>query len=400
MRKNIYFYCPSKKIGGEQQLYIRCSEYLSIYTNFNIYYIDYEDGFARNQLLDTKVQFIEYIKGKKIQIKPCSCVVVALAYVDEINSIMVYDESDNFLLWSLQPSNLTGKLLIKNKYLVMLPSLKRKFKEVVSALCYDGTIRFMDYNNYFTVNKFLNVDIDDVNYLPVPIDDKSIRELNDFDFHQLLGDKVNFMWLSRIDQDKKYTLLTMMGELRNIYDRVPCRLYIVGDGNALKEIKMFSKECPYEVVFKGRIFGNELDDFIDTNVDIGLAMGTSALEIAKRGKPVIMKTVLPKVYAPGVVKDYIFLHQQYGYSLGSPDKEAPGQSDFLIKIQELQSNYSELAQNDYEYTRSNHSLAVTCGLISSYLENLKSNDFLDQHLRMNELCSLIKNARKFTFRYN
>lgn len=398
MRKNIYFYCPSRKIGGEQQLYIRCSEYLSRYSNFDVYYVDYEDGFSACQLKGTKVKMIKYSQEESVVIKSFSCVVIALAYVDIIDNVMTYDKSVNFLLWSLQPSNLTGKILIRNHYLVILPFLRKRIKNVISFLCDRGVIRFMDFNNYFTVHKYLKVNLDELNYLPVPIRDSEIRVIEYNNIKPLSTDVLNFMWLSRIDQDKKYTLLTIMNELTLVNKTYHCCLYVAGDGDAITEVKDFAKKCSYDIVFLGRIFNDDLNRLIDEKIDIGISMGTSALEIAKRGKPVIMNTVFSKVYSPGVISNYIFLHQQYGYSLGAPDLDVSGQSVFFTKIQELLSNYINIAYADYMHTKTKHSLKTTCELIISYLMNLNFDVFSDEHQKIKELCNLIHLVRKFTFR--
>lgn len=398
MISNVYFYCPSRKIGGEQELYIRCANYLASYSSANIFYIDYPDGYAHCQLIE-KVIRIDNASISDYKYPEDSLLIIALSYIDIFFKIFCKsDFSSGFrvLFWSLQPSNLTGKVLLRNKYNLMLPYQKREFRKVLESLCSAGIIRFMDYNNYYTLHEVFGLNLDVINYLPVPIEDDKIRPVSEISFQRQHYEKMSFMWLSRIDHDKKNTLMTVINELDETNNHNPCNLIVVGDGNALEEVQKYAANKSIEVDFVGRCFGDTLNRLIDDKVDIGVAMGMSGLEIAKRGKPVIMKQVMPKILPSGYVNDYIFLHQEYGFSLGSPDFYFDGQSDFETKISELQSSYSHYAKADYYYTRNNHSIKSTGGLL---MEIIKQNGITgEQWDDIKCLVKLINNYRRLTFR--
>lgn len=399
MVENIFFYCLGHKIGGEQYLYIRCAKYLSLHTNYNIYYIDFEDGFAKAQLKDFNVRFIPSTPERRNDIQNNSCVIIALSYVDSINQLFAYNSSVRFILWSLQPFNLVGKVLIKGKYNILLPLTKKSFRNSVKHLVSDGTIQFMDYNNYYTLHKHFGLDMEKIAYLPVPIDDDFILPVSELKFIRLSEDVLSFMWLSRIDHDKKHTLMTLMNELDNVNKQFPCSLIVAGDGTALEEVQDFAKKLHFPVRFTGRLFGDELNRMIDSEVDVGIGMGTSSLEIAKRGKPVIMKTVLNKTYNSRIINDYIFLHQEYGYSLGSPDFYTEGQGTFIQKVNELVDNYSICAESDYNYVVSSHSLNTTGKMLIDIVEKSSNTVYDEQHKEILELTKLIKRTRNRTFRH-
>jgi len=400
MINHVYFYCPSKKIGGEQQLYIRCAKFLVAHTDAHVYYIDYPDGYANSQL-DNNVKRVDSRNVYNYCFPPDSLLIIALSYIDGFLDIFkeaTFSPGFRVLFWSLQPSNLTGKVLIRNKFNFMLPRQKKNFRESISSLCESGVIRIMDYNNYYTLKKVFGLELHNIDYLPVPIDDDFIRPEKNINYHKVGGEMLSFMWLSRIDHDKKHTLMTIINELDEANKTVPCKLIVVGDGNALDEVQNFATAKALKIDFVGRCFGDALNTLIDERVDVGVGMGTSGLEIAKRGKPVIMKMVMPKTLPFGQVKDYIFLHQEYGFSLGSPDFYFKGQSDFMTKIKELQSDYQQLAQADYLYTKQNHSIESTGRLLIDVMKQrgMSSGDMNEiRHLTM-----LINRYRRLTLRKN
>ena len=400
MINNVFFYCPSKKIGGEQQLYIRCANYLISHSNVQVHYIDYSNGYAQDHLSEG-VKRIDSGELSNFEFPSDSLLIIALSYANTIFDIFKLNEKPigfRLLYWSLQPYNLTGKILIHNKYNLLLPFQKLAFRKTIESLCSDGVIRFMDYNNYHTVKKVFGLEMDHINYLPVPINDDNIRPIHNLSYNRIHDDNFTFLWISRIDHAKKNTLLTIINELENVNKRIPCKLFVVGDGDVLDEVKQFASMKSIEVVFMGRLFGHELDSFIDNEIDIGVGMGISGLEISKRGKPVIMKAVMPKKRKAGVEKDYIFLHQEYGYSLGSPDFYIDGQSDFLSKVKELQHNYLYYAKKDYEYTVQKHSIVNTGKLLLKVINSGEMSDEIFSEVK--KLEGLIKTYRRITLRKN
>lgn len=397
--KRILFYCPSHKIGGEQLLYIRCANYLSEVHSIEVFYVDFNDGFIHTQQLSPTINIKDYKKGGKISVPSDCLIVIGLNYICDIDRLFTYNETNRFLLWSLEPSNLTGLVLIKNRINLIDPFLKKKMKSLLIKMICDRTIALMDYNNYSSLQKVFKLNLEHISYLPVPIVGESI---NKKDFMRQDRDSLSFMWLSRIDEDKKNALLTIMNEINVVSNRgVNCKLFIVGDGNALETVKQYSNRFEYEIAFLGKLFGNELNSFIDDKVDIGIAMGTSILEIAKRGKPVIVKGVLSKIYPAGELKDYIFLNEEYGFSLGAPDCPNQGQASFEKKLDLLLSDYSRHAKEDYEYVLKNHSINATCDRLLNIMRNDSSLAFFKpQHDNIKEMVEMIRFHRKMTFRKN
>lgn len=392
---SILFFCPSHKIGGEQMLYVRCSNYLLETTNLNVYYVDYVDGFSKTQTMNPRIRHIHYSMNNRIHVPQSCLVVVGLNYINRISDLFEFNDTNRFLLWSLEPSNLTGLILIKNKYNLLGYYRKKRMRSLVQEMIEDDTICLMDYNNYNSLKNVFNLNLDTIKYLPVPVVGITLGEKK---FDRIDNSVLSFLWLSRIDNDKKNTIMTIMNEIDAYRKAIPCRLVIIGDGDSLDEVVHYSKRFSYEIVFKGRMFGDELNHFIDNSIDVGIAMGTSALEIAKRGKPVIVKGVLPKVYAPGCLNNYIFLNEEYGHSLGDPDFPNQGQSCFKNKINTIIDGYNDQARKDYEYVLNKHSIDVTCDRLETICHMNETNSNIKQHKLIKTLVSNIYSHRFLTLR--
>jgi glycosyltransferase involved in cell wall biosynthesis len=64
--KNFCFYLPSHDVCEYAELFVALSKYLSEQLGFDVYYIDYKDGFAIRQLKNSEVKFIYYTDGMEV----------------------------------------------------------------------------------------------------------------------------------------------------------------------------------------------------------------------------------------------------------------------------------------------------------------------------------------------
>lgn len=393
MRKVVFYY-PSLIIGGAELLFVRCAKFLSENTNYDVFYVDYIKGFAREELKEEKVTFINYIDGEKVQLLKNSILIAPLSYIDIVNSKFKLSQNNYFFFWSIHPMNIAGKIKRRNYYF-MSNNNRRKLGVLLKELSDIGVVKYMDFSNYLSASKVFSFDLNNIQYLPIPIDNNNIIDKNDIKKRNVLINKISFLWLSRLDSDKINTLLTFMNELEVSSKINSIVLYVVGDGTELVNLKRKSPKYNYDIVFLGKKHGNELDSFIDSNVDIGLAMGTSALEIAKRGKPVIVKGLLSKVHDAGKLNDYIFLHEEYGFSLGTPDKKDEFQTSFQTKLTEAIRNYDEVAIKSYEYTIENHLLISVSSKLIDAINKVVSYDNKTVYSKINKISDVFNHDRRF-----
>ncbi|MDR2609646.1 MAG: glycosyltransferase [Rickettsiales bacterium] len=64
--KNFCFYLPSLDVCEYAELLVALSKYLSEQLGFDVYYIDYKEGFATRQLKNSEVKFIYYTDGMEV----------------------------------------------------------------------------------------------------------------------------------------------------------------------------------------------------------------------------------------------------------------------------------------------------------------------------------------------
>lgn len=380
--KRIFFYYPAKNIGGAQLLFVRAARYLSEHTDEEVFFVDYIDGFSAELLKDTKVKLIEYQKGEKIEIPEDSVAILHLGYVNQIRDFFKISNNDRFVFWSIHPSNIAAK--IKLPYFGYVTSkVKRKaIGNTITNLCDKGMIRFMDYSNYAAASGAYLFDYD-VDYLPIFIEDGALRKV--LSFHRPQGRPLSFLWVGRLDEDKVYTPILFMNELERHASKYKLQFYIIGTGDKEELVKQRCNDYSYPIHFIGRLSGKELDDFIDDNVDVGIGMGTSMLEIAKRGKPVILKTPVSKNKVNIKFFDYVFLHEEYAYTIDTPPIPVEGMCSLENKIQQLFDNYSDIARKDYDYLCKNHLQSSVCKQLEKAVNSVRQTDMEIHNLLLEEI---------------
>ena len=100
---------------------------------------------------------------------------------------------------------------------------------------------------------------------------------------------VNVGWLSRLAPEKMPALYRLIDDVRAFQansgkDKV--HLHIIGNGPELQGIK--EKSQGISVTFPGQLEHVALSQYMLEHIDVGFAMGTSALEFAVRGLPAVL----------------------------------------------------------------------------------------------------------------
>ena len=347
---DLLFCYPSHVLGGAEYLFVRCAKYLSEKSPFfTVGYIDYEDGFATTQL-DEKICKIRYEDGKKLYINPGSIIIAPLSLMVKLNNYFENPESLIYLFWSLSITNLTCYLGNAKFKALMVSKKKRKAIGVrLNKLIQKGVIRFMDYSNYYSVSQafFFTSKVD---YIPIAVDDFIIP----VNTHMPNSGNLIFLWLGRLDHEKCNTIATFMNEIEALSYERNIELIIIGTGNSEGRLKKKASHLRYKVSFLGNKMGQELVEIID-KVDIGIAMGTSALDIAKRNRPVILEGLLNSEKEAGEVCDYICLFDSSFYDVVSPGYYTKSHiSTFKRIVNKIDSNYSKTAELCSNYVYKNH----------------------------------------------
>lgn len=180
------------------------------------------------------------------------------------------------------------------------------------SLCFTDIVgRYNTYKNL----KFIDEQYENHNIIPIGI------KVPEFVKKSPNGKYINVCWVGRIAYDFKY--IPLLKSIRDLdeYARHNCvniKFTIVGNGDALSQLKYEVKSVSYDIEFIDEIEYNNLDKFFITQ-DIAFAMGTSALDAARNS----LATVVVTPIRTGIDKPecfYRWIYESKGYSLG----EYPG----------------------------------------------------------------------------
>lgn len=136
--------------------------------------------------------------------------------------------------------------------------------------------------------------------------------------HHNKGDhRIRISWVGRVAKDfKEIPILHLLDDVEEYlrHKNANIELIIVGDGDAIHRVKEKASGVSYPISFIDNIPYDELNEYIAENVDLLVAMGTSALDGAKNGCPTVVITPV-RPNDPERV-DYRWIYDSVGYSLG------------------------------------------------------------------------------------
>lgn len=233
---------------------------------------------------------------------------------------------------SCQEGNAIKKYL--NNYLL------EKANDALECIWMSNSIIFTDevgaYNTFRTVKIDYKSKINDI-LIPIAISvpDKLLKQ-NYTNNKQV----VRLSWIGRVSNDfKKIPIKHIIEDIENYVKEsgVMISLTVVGDGDALSEIKEYAGNRNYQINFISNIAYDRLDEFITTQVDLLIAMGTSALDGAKTGCPTIVINPIRETDPNNVY--YRWIHESEGYSLG----EFPG-----MEIQQEKKTFEQIMEEYFE----------------------------------------------------
>ena len=298
----LVFYCRKGIAAkGDFILYYRIASYVAEHYPYDVYCVNNSVPELQEQYLDSKIHFCD-ITPDNAQMFEGATFVVALNQVfcmlDEIGPI----KNAKVLFLFLHPEIVHWLLIQAEKHLFHFKSFSR--------LCIRShAYAFQDEANYLAYAKD-GLPIKSPRYFPVIIDNK--QELSDI---APICDKnvLNIAWLGRVDRDKVFSIVNCLENLHcNMSDR-EIRFHLLGDGNGKELIKMGKYAPNIKFVFCSYIFGEARDRYLRENVDLVLAMGMSALDIAILGIPIILPIVSMN---PFDSNKFLYLFNTRNYCIG------------------------------------------------------------------------------------
>lgn len=318
---------PSKKIGGAQLLFARVAKEL-IKREYKIVIIDYKDGFINSYLSNQSFTFIEY--SDKIILQNKTTFLVALDFWIKLRNRFDLNNETKFIFWDLHPLNLIATFNFSRIYLplptnvirilitIIEPFRRKKIRKFLCCGIVNGGIKFMSIRNYYENKFFFNLKFNDreIDFLPISIPESKTRNVK-----KVKSDMLNIAFISRFDKEKTRTFISFIRELehnlkRNEAISKKICLHIIGEGEKEVLLRNILKSSSLEYRFLGRLSGENLDEYLIENINLGIGMGTTAIEFSK--------IRIPFILLPGAVKEnlfqksnlkYMFFHESAGYQV-------------------------------------------------------------------------------------
>lgn len=361
---SITFMYPSRRIGGAQLLFIRLAVELSKRDAIVVNVVDYQDGFLAAQLSNyNKVNILPYSNGC-VAISEETVFITPLSNFSDLRYLIKGDFNKiKILLWSIHPTNIdyvfasNGRKWFKN----VLPV--KNFLKLLSDL---GNIVYMDEANFLAAKKVINLE-GQPEFLQVPLEIKDYKSgVKD------QSDKINIAWLGRISYDKIFSVLKIVDEIKTLENSDQMVLHIIGTGEKLDQLEIYLKKSGINYFLAGTLVENDLSSYMNKNIQIGVAMGTSCMEFATRKIPVFLIDFSEEKF-PDNIK-YNWLHETQNYTLGSDIKEATKRNHTFQQLLNLYKNDSNIGEQCYEYVVSNHDITKVAEKLILHCEVLKATD--------------------------
>ncbi|MEM0447975.1 MAG: hypothetical protein QXT71_05430 [Thermoplasmata archaeon] len=130
-------------------------------------------------------------------------------------------------------------------------------------------------------------------------------------------------------------------------------LHVISNHSIKKYLTEEEAECCHII---GEVFGENLDQYIQNNIDFGISIGTASLEIGKNGVPVAITTGTDclEIYR-NEKKRYMWLYESEGYDVSVTDYYQNKTKSLNELVNEYFLNFEKISDITAEYLNSMHS---------------------------------------------
>ena len=365
--KKIYFFFPYRGFGGVPVVFLNVAKYLSRLSSeeLNIIVVDYADGYMANNLDGEKIDLLVYSKNVKIRFPDDGVVIFQSLPLWMLPKNLIFSANCQLFFWNLHPLNLLPyiqkidqfrlgflkKWILRYlKYFLMSQEIK-----TIKLLSDHKSITFMDLSNYDQTCQLQDVEYKTL--LPLPVELKA--DACWIDSQPNDRGILSLAWIGRIVDFKYYILIHLLDRLSLLQKRVHLTInfYVVGNGPMLATLKKKCSSLNMHVNFIDSVSRDNLPEFLN-NIDLGFAMGMSALDFANHGVPTVSLDYSYKA----IKHNYRFkwLNERKGFNLGeditTADVDVATDSLQEIIHSVINERPTRISES-MEYVRNNHSLS-------------------------------------------
>jgi len=321
---------------------------------------DYKDGLIKRKLDELGVNNYDYVEidydSKYINNKGDEVFVLMHANF-VVFSGLLKNKNVKLLLWDLYYPYWNNFYKIKN--IISIKFIKRKYVELLYE---NNSVVFMEEKGLRTFERMVGNKYcgDSIIYVPVNGCDKSWGIKRGVDNVLTIG------YMGRAVYWKVTPIVKVASDLsksRNKYN-----LIIFTDQKELYD--RYMPDSPnLKIVYKLGCFGKELKEYIINNIDIGVAMGLSAIEFAKYGIPTILAD---PSYEPIRSKKYCkWIYEAELGNLGSEmsnsqEKDSVCSKDINRLINDYYENPEYYGDKSYDYVVNNYSIEKSAKKLMQY----------------------------------
>ncbi|PLX67352.1 MAG: hypothetical protein C0602_10540 [Denitrovibrio sp.] len=406
-KQNLFFFFPYRGVGGVPVLFLRLAHHIETLDIYNIYLIDYDDGYmSENYDKSKSITFIKYSPQDNINFKDDDIVVFQSMPLWGMPPNLIFSDKTKLIYWNLHPYNMFGYASsigkrFKNEFVQTIVKLIFRYviygkdRKAVRVFDRKKSIFYMDGENFEQTRRWLNVKLQNELYLPLIVDNIENIKTQYNPNHKDL----NCIWIGRIGDFKVHILIYVLKKLNELAEKnnLNIKFLIAGMGEFLELLKESVKDLDKITInYVDYIAPDNLKDYL-REMDIGFAMGTAALDLAKYGLP----TVLLDFAYENIEDDYKFdwIYNTKNYTLGREISsrlcEKDNQSLENI-MHELSDNFQSVSCKSFEYVNNSFNIQDNVLKFLELVQNadLMYSDLDKSYFKMNMLHNII-GAKKY-----
>lgn len=297
-KKIVVFYFPWKIVSGGPIYLATLANNLAKIQNFEVFYIEYIDGYSRQFLDEQNVTILEYNEEHVFKLFPDEKILLITP--------IYWGNRVPFL-------NPESVIIFFNWHNLCIPSLR------VNLQCNDeGLLSFLSMvsnNNaefycdkaHWDAQEEYGITFKE-NYVPITIPERGRQ------CRQEIVNKscISIAVIGRLVIDKVYSITDLIDNL-SAYTNKKIEVFIIGDGECHDIVENYEHTVNITLHMMGTLALSEISDFLREKVDLLFAMGTSALEGAALSLPTV---IIPNDIKPFKCDKYVYIFDCVSFLLG------------------------------------------------------------------------------------
>lgn len=273
--KSICFWLPAYNVGGGTYYFCQLAMYLKEHTDFNVYYMDYENGYPSQMLKDSDVEILIYRdEDVDFSVKE-KCVVVTNS--TRVIQLKRMNADNKLLFWHYETAPIGWSLVF----------LMDETKRFLKLCCDERAMVFHDWSGLDAIMQDCGNEYNFPHlYLPLFLPEKQLTQPSKISNEN----EINLVWVGRLETEKIHSIYNIITNYAAYQTEKRKVMHIIGDGNFRKNVEQFASKHSKQIEFRftGTVPKKQLDQYLLRHADIVFGMGLSAIEGAALNIPSVV----------------------------------------------------------------------------------------------------------------